>query len=407
MGVVKRLPDGYVDKRPSTGSSGASGPVNGGSDDGQASSGEGDGIMPLALAGGGGLLGYSLASSIFDDDDPSSRRKRSVWEKLLRALIPIGVGGLGAYAGHLIGKNMKTAQANAPSLPLVYGGERLWPMNRGGTTQIESVPEKYTNLFDSVSQEMTNRGHANYVPIAQGADDIASQKERASDWLRWGGQGVGYLGAAGLSIPGLFAIKPLDWERVPVVPEETMNAAKAMLAKRDRARGMTPAQYSRYQKDVGRDMQRLNQGAVPAGDVASVSRTVKNKRDAIEGYELAREEMPWWKRNFGRKTAIRNAEDIVRKDGLTKVRPSGFRNLGRAGKLFTAAGASALAGNLAGQKADDLGREAAELKQFSSDVSDRTANTKARMLDLLRRIAEHEDSQAGAQAAQAGSQAAK
>lgn len=386
MGVVKRLPDGYVDKRPSTVSSGASGPVNGGSDDGQVSSGEGDGIMPLALAGGGGLLGYSLASSIFDDDDPSSRRKRSVWEKLLRALIPIGAGGLGAYAGHLIGKNMKTAQANAPSLPLVYGGERLWPMNRGGTTQIESVPEKYTNLFDRVSQEMTNRGHANDVPITQGANDIASQNETASSFLRWGGQGAGYLGAAGLSIPGLFAIKPWDWKRVPVVPEETMNAAKAVLAKRDKSLGMNRALYDEYARTVGTDMQKLNMDYIHPKRVNSVRRSIADRLDAMEGFRLTPEQ-------------IRKAEQTVAKDGITKVRPSGFRNFGRAGKWFTAAGASALAGHLAGRKADDLGREAAELKQFSSDVSDRTANTKARMLDLLRRIAEHEDSQAGAQAA--------
>lgn len=387
MGVVKRLPDGYVDKRPSTGSSVASGPVNGGSDDGQVSSGEGDGIMPLALAGGGGLLGYSLASSIFDDDDPSSRRKRSVWEKLLRALIPIGAGGLGAYAGHLIGKNMKTAQANAPSLPLVYGGERLWPMNRGGTTQIESVPEKYTNLFDRVSQEMTNRGHANDVPIAQGANDIASQKELSSSLWRWVGQPVGYGGAVGFAIPGLVnAADTSDWKRVPVVPEGTMNAAKALLAKRDKASGMGKGQFYEYARGVGDDMQKLNMGHIPPQKVNSVGKSVADRMDAMAGFRL-------------KPRQIRKAEKIVAKDGLTKLRPSGSKNFGRAKKWSAAALASALFGLGSRWKADDLGREAAELKQFSADVSDRTANTKARMLDLLRRIGEYEDSQAGAQAA--------
>lgn len=67
--------------------------------------GEGDfsyeNILPWLMAGGLGLIGHSVAAPFFDDDE---NKKQSVWRKLLGTLIPLGVGGLGAYGGYALGK---------------------------------------------------------------------------------------------------------------------------------------------------------------------------------------------------------------------------------------------------------------------------------------------------------------
>lgn len=75
--------------------------------------------IPWATAGGAGLIGHSLVSSLFDGDPDSDRNNKSIWYRLLATLAPIAAGGASAYGGYLLGKHLngeKTAQAK-PAAP--------------------------------------------------------------------------------------------------------------------------------------------------------------------------------------------------------------------------------------------------------------------------------------------------
>lgn len=81
--------------------------------------------LRLALATGGGLIGHSLASSLFEGKTEEEKRRESLWTKLLSAIIPIGAAGLGAWGGYALGGQLKNAADNkgaqggkiAPNLP--------------------------------------------------------------------------------------------------------------------------------------------------------------------------------------------------------------------------------------------------------------------------------------------------
>lgn len=67
----------------------------------------------IALAGGGGLLAHSIASSLLEKSE-EEKMKESIWSKVLRTVLPIGAGVVGAYAGNEVGKGLgKIGTANA------------------------------------------------------------------------------------------------------------------------------------------------------------------------------------------------------------------------------------------------------------------------------------------------------
>jgi len=68
--------------------------------------------LRLALATGGGLIGHSLASSLFDGKTEEEKRRESIWTKLLSAMLPIGAAGLGAWGGYALGGQLKNAADN-------------------------------------------------------------------------------------------------------------------------------------------------------------------------------------------------------------------------------------------------------------------------------------------------------
>ena len=79
----------------------------------------GDSWVPWVMGGGGALLAHALTSPMFEASE-EEKRKESVWSKLLRTLIPLGVGGIGGVAGYALGNALnKKAQAKpaAPAAP--------------------------------------------------------------------------------------------------------------------------------------------------------------------------------------------------------------------------------------------------------------------------------------------------
>lgn len=135
---------------------GEPGPKNGG---------EGDvsyeNILPWLMAGGLGLIGHSVAAPFFDDDED---KKQSVWRKLLGTLIPLGVGGLGAYGGYALGKSlMNKSGAAEPKIgpntlvKFKYGDEeKVLPNNLGPWVnrvaewgEGHGMPEESSSLEDT------------------------------------------------------------------------------------------------------------------------------------------------------------------------------------------------------------------------------------------------------------------
>lgn len=87
-----------------------------GGQSGGSPSGSGDSWVPWVLGGGGALLAHAITSPMFEASD-EEKRKESVWTKLLRTIIPLGVGGLGGVAGYALGNALnKKAQAK-PATP--------------------------------------------------------------------------------------------------------------------------------------------------------------------------------------------------------------------------------------------------------------------------------------------------
>lgn len=66
----------------------------------------------LGLMFGGGLLAHTLASSLVNNKTEEEKRRESIWERLLAAIIPIGAAGLGAWGGKYLHEKMGQATTN-------------------------------------------------------------------------------------------------------------------------------------------------------------------------------------------------------------------------------------------------------------------------------------------------------
>jgi len=96
---------------------------------------EPDKATNYALGAGSGVLAYAIAKGLLGDDDDKGN-KSSVWMRLLRTLAPIGVGGIGAYAGYKLGDLMdKHAQAN--------GGPTLYNQEEAAREVAEGTPREF------------------------------------------------------------------------------------------------------------------------------------------------------------------------------------------------------------------------------------------------------------------------
>lgn len=109
--------------------------------------------LPWATAGGAGLIGHSLVSSLFDGDPDSDRKNKSIWYRLLATLAPIAAGGASAYGGYLLGKHLngeKTAQANPQA-----------PVRNVATSQkvTQEEPEEVFDEKDLKQQMEDHEGH--------------------------------------------------------------------------------------------------------------------------------------------------------------------------------------------------------------------------------------------------------
>ena len=117
--------------------------------------------IPWLLAGGGGLLAHSIASSMMGPDDKNS----SWWRRLLATIIPLGIGGLGAYGGYTLGEEMnKSGQARQnknPKKPARRGRPR--PAQKPKPTQGGGLPPPQPNSGTNATQQAS-------APVGQGTN---------------------------------------------------------------------------------------------------------------------------------------------------------------------------------------------------------------------------------------------
>ena len=205
--------------------------------------------LRLALATGGGLIGHSLASSLFDGKTEEEKRRESMWTKLLSAMLPIGAAGLGAWGGYALGGQLKNAADNkgaqggkiAPSLPIRLG---LAPATGGGfignslAASLFNGMTKEENRNQTMGTEMEIDGRLygvspELVPTVHGmgkgwypgakSTEMQFMQEKGprdigkNEWWRMlghGGAGVLGIGALGTgTLTGINALKGLKERR--------------------------------------------------------------------------------------------------------------------------------------------------------------------------------------------------
>ena len=141
-----------------------------------------DSWMPWVLGGGGALLAHALTSPMFEASE-EEKRKESVWSKLLRTIIPLGVGGIGGVAGYALGNELsKNAQAMSTN---------EWDRVVGKNGRFATItPPQYSEALDQLLQYVDDNDGTKWEDIVrianelQGADN--SLERNAGEGLRWG-----------------------------------------------------------------------------------------------------------------------------------------------------------------------------------------------------------------------------
>lgn len=150
-----------------------------------------DSWMPWVLGGGGALLAHALTSPMFEASE-EEKRKESVWSKLLRTLIPLGVGGIGGVAGYALGNALnKKAQAMSTN---------EWDRVVGKNGRFATItPPQHSEALDRLLQYVDDNDSTKWEDIVrianelQGADNTLERM--AGKGLHWGALGTGARGA--------------------------------------------------------------------------------------------------------------------------------------------------------------------------------------------------------------------
>ena len=283
--------------------------------------------LRLALAAGGGLIAHSLASSIFDNKTDEEKRRESIWQKLVSAMIPLGAAGLGAWGGYALGGNMKSAQAGKNGLvgprienttvpqPQVVQQAKTAPATTASpaapatqATQATQVA-KPTPTFREIPQTKVNIGGTNYwvntsslpqlkkmtegyVPGEMQSSELDYMREhgnriskslgkdnRDATMLGVGGSGVAALGSAGAAYQTLMALKERNALRDANKAISAQNAAEG-------ASGAIEKRISELTADIKAQMARANKAeAIVMSGKGNVSAAQKvlDEANALSG----------------------------------------------------------------------------------------------------------------------------
>lgn len=144
-------------------------------------------------ATGGGLLGYSLASSFLDNKTDEDKRKESVWSKVLRELASIGAGAAGAYGGYMLGKQAATNDVNTVLGPVRgRNADPLWDTRTKNWVNREDAtgPGPYFDLYGE-KRDANSAWKWTWAPFVAGSAygggvSAVHGARRTGEWLRGG-----------------------------------------------------------------------------------------------------------------------------------------------------------------------------------------------------------------------------
>lgn len=208
---------GYVDVHSSVVNPKEQAEGNGGGANGAANEGGMD-WLPWVMGGGGALLAHSLASSLFGGSD-EDRRKQSVWSRLLSALVPLGVGALGAYGGYALGNSLKTASAKKKS-DIEIDVPDIGFLNDGNGGSIVADPSLKQEAYDAL------RARHGLTDPAVLLDKTRGEMADRADVAHAIGTGAGVVGAAaGLGGAGWNLLRKAE----PLDPSAFNNARQARI----------------------------------------------------------------------------------------------------------------------------------------------------------------------------------
>lgn len=242
----------------------------------------------LGMMVGGGLLAHTLASSLMNNKSDEEKRRESIWERLLAAVIPIGAMGVGAWGGKYLHSKMAAADEGTG---FVFDDN---PAKTNSFYQISSNLPRARALFESVA----NRAGDGEMPLShrmrEAAKDMRSEADRnaqnASDWSLGLGLGAG-ASAAGAAYSGLKWRDYVNQDRrfgaaQSIIDQaETAQAEKAQyqarLAEHQRALDELEQAKARQISRAGK-AEGVQMGKRPSGEAARILMEAEAERGAIQ-----------------------------------------------------------------------------------------------------------------------------
>lgn len=156
---------------------------------------------PWATAFGGGFLLHTLASSLMNNKTDEEKRRESIWERLLSAVIPLGIGGLGMYGGYRLGKSLsKEGEATEPldSSKTITNGVSLVTTPSGDFIE---VPKKDAHGIEHMVKFLKqkeleaggidlDKAYENQQKADEADEFWGPIYDRAEPWTTWGQWGA-------------------------------------------------------------------------------------------------------------------------------------------------------------------------------------------------------------------------
>lgn len=142
-------------------------------------SGSGNSYLPWVAGAASAVLAHNIASNVMGDDERG--KKSSTWSKVLRALIPIAVGGAGGVAGYALGNSIKAA-ADKKENP--YAVMRYPGFSR--TTDEDGNVMAHDQLFFAKDQKAVQDLYKKQQRDSDTAQDIAESEKPLTPWVPYG-----------------------------------------------------------------------------------------------------------------------------------------------------------------------------------------------------------------------------
>ena len=253
----------------------------------------GDSWVPWVMGGGGALLAHALTSPMFEASE-EEKRKESVWSKLLRTLIPLGVGGIGGIAGYALGNSLnkkagassvkKPAPAAAPAAPAPIKATLPHPVN-----VLKDSKGNPQWVLDGISQgdyDSWMGAHLNDDPKTL-LDMQGSTMAGRSGVAHTVGTGLEYGGLAGGAVGGV-----MPWIRSGKMPSSTeINQINGMLEQMRGKMDLSRANLQKAQAAYAKAQRRVDTARMATAQKA-IAKAKGQIKDVKSDMSVAKSKLP-------------------------------------------------------------------------------------------------------------------